>query len=214
MMRQGDYLGVATCSRRTSQQSCGSNVDGPVTYYYSLGPPTGESEEEQRTRGPYRRFDSDDWFLESTGGPYQIFDSDDWFLEMLEKDQDDCTKKLICEMAAKKARGPLYGIETDLSEAFGLDNFIDVSSPKAVFDMAAQTGKLMGEGRCDAFYKRCKTPVDDILEMIKTEMEDFIKLEKEDMEERNSKPAIKKYSQKERQDLGEQLGLSRELVWK
>ena len=56
--------------------------------------------------------------------------------------------------------------------------------------------------------------MDDILEMIKTEMEDFIKPEKEDMEERKLKPAIKNYSQKERQDLVEQLGMSREFVWK
>merc|ERR1719228_1971092 len=87
------------------------------------------------------------------------FNSGAWFLEMIEKDQDDCTKRLICEMAAKKESGYLTGVEAQLSEAFGLGNSIDVSSSKAVFDLAAQSGKLMGKARCEQFYRRCDTPV-------------------------------------------------------
>ena len=70
-------------------------------------------------------------------------DTGAWYLEMVEKDQDDCTKRLICEMAARNASGPLQGVEADLSQAFGLGNSIDVSSPKAVFDMAAQSGRTL-----------------------------------------------------------------------
>merc|ERR1712061_339242 len=28
--------------------------------------------------------------------------TDDWYMEMVEKDQDDCTKRLICEISSKK----------------------------------------------------------------------------------------------------------------
>merc|ERR1711955_138204 len=107
------------------------------------------------------------------------FNSGAWFLEMIEKDQDDCTKRLICEMAAKKESGYLTGVEAELSEAFGLGNSIDVSSSKAVFDLAAQSGKLMGKARCEQFYRRCDTPVQDMIAMINTELKEFEKLEEE-----------------------------------
>merc|ERR1712126_443682 len=112
------------------------------------------------------------------------FNSGAWFLEMIEKDQDDCTKRLICEMAAKES-GYLTGVEAELSEAFGLGNSIDVSSSKAVFDLSAQSGKLMGKARCEQFYRRCDTPVQDMIAMINTELKEFEKLEEELMKTGN-----------------------------
>ena len=141
------------------------------------------------------------------------FDESAWFLEMVEKDQDDCTKRLVCEMAAKNATGRLNGVEADLAQAFGLGNSIDVSSPKAVFDMAAQSGKLMGMRRCEQFYKRCETPVTDILRMINKELEEFTKIEEEMMKEVDPMAAVKAMSEREKKDLAVELGVARQLLW-
>jgi hypothetical protein len=143
----------------------------------------------------------------------ESFDSGAWFLEMVEKDQDDCTKRLICELAARNAARPLNGIEAELSQAFGLGNAIDVSSPKAVFDMAAQTGRLMGKRQCGKFYKRCDTPVDDLLEMINTELEDFTKEGEELLKQANPMRATKAELQREKVDLESELGDSDRYIW-
>jgi len=141
------------------------------------------------------------------------FDSGAWYLEMVEKDQDDCTKRLICEMAARNASGPLVGVEADLAQAFGLGNSIDVSSNKAMFDMAAQSGKLMGRKRCEQFYARCDTPVDAILQMINTELVAFTQLEEELMLDRDPVTRTEAQMERERKDLAREVDFSGELVF-
>jgi len=143
----------------------------------------------------------------------ESFDSGAWYLEMVEKDQDDCTKRLICEMAARQARGRLQGVEADLAQAFGLGNSVDVSSPKAIFDMAAQSGKLMGKKRCEEFYKRCDTPVDDIIKMVNTELVEFTALEQEIENNNNPVALVEAKMEKEREDLAKELGIAKEQVW-
>ena len=106
--------------------------------------------------------------------------TDDWYLEMVEKDQDDCTKRLICEVSHKKAQGgTLNTIEEGVMDVFGKgDDSVDTSKSTAIFDFAAQAGKYWKAGGvgCD-FYRRCDTPVKDILAMIETELDDFERLE-------------------------------------
>jgi len=105
--------------------------------------------------------------------------TDEWYMEMVEKDQDDCTKRLICEVSHKKAQGEnLNSIEEGVMDIFGKGDFVDTSKSTAIFDFAAQAGKYWKKGGvgCD-FYRRCDTPVNDILAMIETELEDFEKLE-------------------------------------
>jgi len=105
--------------------------------------------------------------------------TDEWYMEMVEKDQDDCTKRLICEVSHKKALGEsLNSIEEGVMDIFGKGNSVDTSKSTAIFDFAAQAGKYWKKGGvgCD-FYRRCETPVNDILAMIETELEDFEKLE-------------------------------------
>jgi len=105
--------------------------------------------------------------------------TDEWYMEMVEKDQDDCTKRLICEVSHKKASGKrLNTIEEGVMDIFGKGKSVDTSLSTAIFDFAAQAGKYWKSGGvgCD-FYRRCDTPVDDILAMIETELEDFEKLE-------------------------------------
>merc|ERR1712243_541946 len=107
------------------------------------------------------------------------FMADDWYMEMAEKDQDDCTKRLICEVSHKKTSGKiLNSIENLLMEIFGKGQSVDTSKSSAIFDFAAQAGKYwkLGGVGCE-FYRRCDTPVEDILAMIETEIDDFEQLE-------------------------------------
>jgi len=106
--------------------------------------------------------------------------TDEWFLDMVEKDQDDCTKRLICETSHKKANGKtLSGIEKEIVSIFGEGLSVDTSKTTAVFDFAAQAGKYWKKGGigCE-FFRRCETPIDDIVAMIDNEIEDFRDLEK------------------------------------
>merc|ERR1711970_846950 len=107
--------------------------------------------------------------------------SDEWYMDMVEKDQDDCTKRLICEVSHKQSQGKkLNTIEGDVMEVFGKGTSVDTSKSTAIFDFAAQAGKYWKKGGvgCD-FYRRCETPVSDILAMIETELDDFEKLEQD-----------------------------------
>merc|ERR1712107_343190 len=46
--------------------------------------------------------------------------TDEWYMDMVEKDQDDCTKRLICEVSHKKANGKsLNDVETQIVAIFG-----------------------------------------------------------------------------------------------
>jgi len=105
--------------------------------------------------------------------------TDDWYMEMVEKDQDDCTKRLICEISHKNEnRESLTPVEKEIVEIFGVGRSVDTSKSTAVFDFAAQAGKYWKRGGygCE-FFKRCDTPITDIIAMIENELEDFRQLE-------------------------------------
>ena len=113
--------------------------------------------------------------------------TDAWYLEMVEKDQDDCTKRLICEIASKKETGEfLTEVEQEIIGIFGQGRAVDTSKSTAIFDFAAQAGKYWQKGGygCE-FFKRCETPVDDILAMIENELEDFRQLEESFFNDKN-----------------------------
>merc|ERR1712038_2238667 len=75
--------------------------------------------------------------------------TDDWYMEMVQKDQDDCTKRLICEISSKKENGEVLTLVEE--EIIG------------IFDFAAQAGKYWKKGGygCE-FFSRCDTPAADI----------------------------------------------------
>jgi len=105
--------------------------------------------------------------------------TDDWYMEMVEKDQDDCTKRLICEISSKKENGEvLTEVESEIIGIFGQGRAVDTSKSTAIFDFAAQAGKYWKKGGygCE-FFARCDTPTSDIVAMIENELEDFRKLE-------------------------------------
>merc|ERR1712001_669715 len=105
--------------------------------------------------------------------------TDDWYMEMVEKDQDDCTKRLICEISSKKENGEvLTEVVEEIIGIFGQGRSVDTSKSTAIFDFAAQAGKYWKKGGygCE-FFARCDTPTSDIVAMIENELEDFRKLE-------------------------------------
>ena len=105
--------------------------------------------------------------------------TDEWYMDMVEKDQDDCTKRLICEISYKNANGQnLSSTEEQIVAVFGTGQSVDTSKTTAVFDFAAQAGKYWKQGGigCE-FFRRCETPVNDILAMIENELDDFRQLE-------------------------------------
>merc|ERR1712062_608961 len=107
------------------------------------------------------------------------FMADEWYMDMVEKDQDDCTKRLICEVSHKQASGKtLNSIEEGVMEIFGKGQSVDTSKSTAIFDFAAQAGKYwkLGGVGCE-FYRRCDTPVEHILTMIEADIDDFEQLE-------------------------------------
>merc|ERR1712183_135557 len=154
------------------EQSYYNTYTKPNTYYYSSN--------QHNYRG--KRFAPEIDLAEIERYKREVVDkimTDDWYMEMVEKDQDDCTKRLICEVSHKKAQGlTLNSIEEGVMEVFGKGTAVDTSKSTAIFDFAAQAGKYWKAGGvgCE-FYRRCETPVNDILEMIETELDDFEKLE-------------------------------------
>merc|ERR1719187_697088 len=156
------------------EQSYYNTYTKPNTYYYSSN--------QHYYRG--KRFAPEIDLAELERYKREVVDkimTDEWYMEMVEKDQDDCTKRLICEVSHKKAQGKkLNTIEGDVMEVFGKGTSVDTSKSTAIFDFAAQAGKYWKKGGvgCD-FYRRCETPVSDILAMIETELDDFEKLEQD-----------------------------------
>ena len=130
--------------------------------------------------------------------------TDDWYMDMVEKDADDCTKRLICEVAHKKANGQaLTDTEAEIVAVFGEGNAVDTSKTTAVFDFAAQAGKYWKNGGigCD-FFRRCDTPVEDILAMIENELDDFKSLEESF---NNNKIEAEKTMDEEKNDIKEEI---------
>merc|ERR1712002_1455850 len=154
------------------EQSYYNTYTKPNTYYYSSN--------QHYYRG--KRFAPEIDLAEIERYKREVVDkimTDDWYMEMVEKDQDDCTKRLICEVSHKKAQGvALNSIEEGVMEVFGKGTAVDTSKSTAIFDFAAQAGKYwkLGGVGCE-FYRRCDTPVEDILAMIETEIDDFEQLE-------------------------------------
>merc|ERR1719342_754824 len=105
--------------------------------------------------------------------------TDEWYMDMVEKDQDDCTKRMICEVSHKHDQGKrLSEVEEQILDIFGEGLSVDTSKTTAVFDFAAQAGKYWKRGGigCE-FFRRCETPVAEILAMIENEIQDFQELE-------------------------------------
>ena len=65
-----------------------------------------------------------------------------WQNDMIFKDQDDCSKRLICELNTMRRNGKvLSDTETIIADAFGISNELDVAKLSLSFDIAAVLGR-------------------------------------------------------------------------
>merc|ERR1712106_605622 len=96
-----------------------------------------------------------------------------WANDMVYKDQDDCSKRLLCELNAKLIGGKwLTENERIIANSFGQNNEIDVAAETLDFDLAAVLGKKGGLRRCELSFRRCETPVEEMVKMINLEVEE------------------------------------------
>ena len=65
-----------------------------------------------------------------------------WQNDMVFKDQDDCSKRLVCELNARRSSGQrLSNHEQILADAFGKSSDLDIAKDSLEFDMAAVIGR-------------------------------------------------------------------------
>merc|ERR1711997_1073376 len=124
------------------------------------------------------------------------FDVNAWYRDMTEMDQDDCGKKLVCELRAKQKSG-FTEDERLIAENFGSGTQVDVSDITVEYDLAAQLGKYMGLERCQQLYNRCDLSSADMVRMIKTEMDNLDRM-KRDLE--NEEVEVDKIEEREKEE--------------
>merc|ERR1712150_321670 len=83
------------------------------------------------------------------------YDSQIWQNDMVFKDQDDCSKRLVCDLNAMRSGG------------------------KVLSEHAAVLGREVGAKRCELSYRRCETPISEMLRMIEVEIEEIELIQKE-----------------------------------
>ena len=70
------------------------------------------------------------------------YQGDIWQNDMIFKDQDDCSKRLVCELNSMRRDGKqLSESETVIADAFGSGDELDVARPSLAFDIAAVIGR-------------------------------------------------------------------------
>ena len=125
------------------------------------------------------------------------YDAQIWQNDMVFKDQDDCSKRLVCELNAMRSEGNILSEHEEvLADAFGNTGELDVGKDSLEFDIAAVLGRevidddnncvdnevvvmKVGARRCELSYRRCETPVSQMLSMIEVEIEELEIIQKE-----------------------------------
>jgi len=103
-----------------------------------------------------------------------------WANDMVYKDQDDCSKRLLCELNANLVAGRwLTENERIIANSFGQNNEIDIAAETLDFDLAAVLGKKGGMRRCQLSFRRCETSVTQMVKMINLEVDELEKITRE-----------------------------------
>merc|ERR1711997_616703 len=102
------------------------------------------------------------------------YQPDVWTNDMIFKDQDDCSKRLLCELNAKKAGGEeITENEEIIAASYGKTDSIDISTESLEFDIAAVLGRVGGAGRCELSCRRCESSIPEMMRMIDIEVEEL-----------------------------------------
>merc|ERR1712117_216164 len=108
------------------------------------------------------------------------YDEQIWQNDMVFKDQDDCSKRLVCELNAMRSDGQVLSEHEEvLADAFGNSGELDIGKDSLEFDMAAVLGREVGAKRCALSYRRCETPVSQMLKMVEVEIAEIENIQKE-----------------------------------
>merc|ERR1719383_1664968 len=144
----------------------------PTAYYYS-------SSQTYHRRGKRSEHGMHPEELSRLRREVETFNFDEWILEMSSKDQDDCSKKLICELSAKAVfnKNSLTDDEKILADLFAVG--LDISKSEIEFSLAAEIGKNKGLKRCKQMYK-IQLEIEGLTE---AEIEEQIAEEQRDVEE-------------------------------
>merc|ERR1711973_156412 len=179
----------------------------PTAYYYS-------STQSYYSRGKRSIPELEHHELQRLKREAESFNFDEWILDMSSKDQDDCTKKLICELTAGATfnKKSLTDDEKYLVDLFAVG--LDANKSEVELALAAEIGKNKGLKRCRQMYKRCETSTDDILAMISTELKEMnkIQLEVEGLSRAEIEEQIAKEEEETQKKL-EEAGVDTEKVW-
>ena len=108
------------------------------------------------------------------------YDKQIWLNDMTFKDQDDCSKRLVCELNAMRSGGEKLSENAEvLADVFGNSGDLDIGEDSLEFDLAAVLGREVGQRRCELSYRRCETSVPQMLTMIDIEIEELENIQKE-----------------------------------
>jgi len=176
------------------------------SYYYS----SSRSNNYHRGKRSIPEFSTEE--LHTIRREVDTFDFDNWVLDMSSKDQDDCSKKLICELSAKNTHFRTTDNEKEIAKMFS--KALDINSGEVEFNLAAEIGSKKGNKRCQQLYKRCDTSLEDMMEMIGVEMESMreVELQLQGLTESE----IEKQIANEKEELNkkiEEAGINQERLW-
>lgn len=72
------------------------------------------------------------------------YQRDVWTNDMIFKDQDDCAKRLLCELNARQEAGEtLTQNERIIAQSYGKNGEVDINEESLEFDIAVLLGKIV-----------------------------------------------------------------------
>ncbi|XP_040575514.1 uncharacterized protein [Lepeophtheirus salmonis] len=86
-------------------------------------------------------------------------------LSASQEDQNDCAKRLVCEISSLPPTA-MSPEEIQIASAFN-SNYLDISKATVEFELAAQIGKRVGLEQCLVIYKRCPHSKAKLMEIYK-----------------------------------------------
>jgi len=102
------------------------------------------------------------------------YQPDIWTNDMIFKDQDDCSKRLLCELNAKRSSGQkLSENEEIIANSYGKDGEVDINAESLEFDIASLLGRIGGLRRCEMSYRRCESDIEGMMRMIDIEVSEL-----------------------------------------
>jgi len=223
LVKKGFIGGALIAGRRSRRSSRGLSYGGysrrnhyssnshnrytrQPNYYYS----SSRSNSYHRGKRSIPEFSTEE--LHRIRREVDTFDFDNWVLDMSSKDQDDCSKKLICELSAKNSQSRTTDNEKDIAKIFS--KALDINSGEVEFNLAAEIGLKKGSKRCQQLYKRCDTSLEDMMQMIEVEMESMREVELQLQGLTQSE--IEKQIENEKEELNkkiEEAGIDQERLW-